>query len=668
FNNPTVLISPNAPLDLPDQQIGVLRNVIRAFPPSSRPIGPKRVQLVDDSAPNAVGRLPFPSTPAVVAAFQISSPSLPSPFPFPYAGPYSLSVLEERIADFKSSVQQSLSHLQFEKSPGYWEGEQHRQCSVSRENQSFQSRNQNPMSQKPAGSGLQQSPYNGGFPYSARDTPKLPPMGSGTKLSSPKGGEHGGDAVAGSPVSTTSSRTLLTSAPPSEMESSATRPLRMHNILNPPNLATEMLRQRVVSQAETPPTVNAALSQYSSEPSPESSSRGATPGTTLPPMNLYSSSIGHSTRLMTPSSLARGGLNATGVNAPSGTIDAKVSPFLPVGSQAYNHNAPPVTHSVPPLGNTPPIAPRPSYGFPIQQANTPPDRRPGDPMSQAPPSQSNSPATSYSSYSHPSHPSPAPQYTTPTTQGPKSMYFSSHGSAGGRASVGPQITLGTDSSYGPSTSAVGQSTYQLMTLDTDQGPIQVPVDVQAASKMADEKRKRNAGASARFRQRRKEKEREASTTITKLESQIRDLSEERDYYRVERDYFRGIVYSTSAQALVVPRVPSPRLRKSSQSSGGAPRSEAQWEQSEDRGAQTGRNTRRRINSFTPTYELPPPGMAPPIQSPAYPNAPPSFTFPKTEPRAHTPLQRASVLSGPHGLGPFDPAGHPPYERAWTTSQ
>ena len=615
-----------------------------------------------------VGRPSSPAKPAVVAAFQVSPPSLPSPFPS-FPGPYSPSVLEERIAEFKTSVQQSLSHLQYEKTPGFWEGEQYHQCPAGREKQSLQSRNQNPMSQKPAGPVPQHSPsYNGGRSYAVRDPPKLPSMVTGHKVPSPKGGEHGRDAVVASPGSITSSRNQLASAPTSEIEHATSRPLKMHNILNPPSLVNEMLRQRVVSQAETPPTTNAALSQYSSEPSPETSSRGATPGTILPPMSLYSSSIGHSNRLMTPNSLSRGGLNTAGVNMPSGTIDAKMSPFLPVGSQAYNPLAVPVTHSIAPLGTTPPIVPRPLYGFPTQQTNTPPDRRSSEMNPQAPPSQSNSPATSYSSYSHPSHPSPAPQYNTPATQGPKSMYYSSHGSAGGRASVGPQITLGSDSSYGPLTTTVGQSTYQLMTLDTDQGPIQVPVDVQAASKMADEKRKRNAGASARFRQRRKEKEREASTTITKLETRIRDLSEERDYYRVERDYFRGIVYSTSAQALVVPRVPSPRLRKSAQSSGGAPRSDTQWEQSEDRGAQTGRNTRRRINSFTPTYELPPPGMAPPNPLPAFSTATPSFPFPKTEPRANTPLQRPSVLSGPHRMGPFDPVGHPGYERAWTTSQ
>ena len=47
---------------------------------------------------------------------------------------------------------------------------------------------------------------------------------------------------------------------------------------------------------------------------------------------------------------------------------------------------------------------------------------------------------------------------------------------------------------------------QLMTLDTQQGPIQVPVDVTAASKVADEKRKRRATVAHRFRQRRVKKE------------------------------------------------------------------------------------------------------------------------------------------------------------------
>ncbi len=90
------------------------------------------------------------------------------------------------------------------------------------------------------------------------------------------------------------------------------------------------------------------------------------------------------------------------------------------------------------------------------------------------------------------------------------------------------MTLASEGSFEPATSTVGPS-YQLMTFDTDQGPIQVLVDVQAASKMADEKRKRNAGASARFRQRRKENEREASQMIAKLEQQMKEANEDRDF-------------------------------------------------------------------------------------------------------------------------------------------
>lgn len=106
-------------------------------------------------------------------------------------------------------------------------------------------------------------------------------------------------------------------------------------------------------------------------------------------------------------------------------------------------------------------------------------------------------------------------------------------------------------------SAVGQSTYQLRTLDTDQGPMQVPVDVQAASKLGDEKRKRNAGASARFRQRRTKEEWEASQTIDKLESQLREAGEEREYYRVERDYFRHRLTAVQQRGISIKPIGKP---------------------------------------------------------------------------------------------------------------
>ncbi|MCJ1456661.1 hypothetical protein MMC28_007023 [Mycoblastus sanguinarius] len=91
--------------------------------------------------------------------------------------------------------------------------------------------------------------------------------------------------------------------------------------------------------------------------------------------------------------------------------------------------------------------------------------------------------------------------------------------------TGPTCTipqLGSDKKAfdAPTPGASGQSQYQMMTVEAENGPVEVPINVQAASKVADEKRKRNATASYRFRQRRKERESETSQNISKLEDQI----------------------------------------------------------------------------------------------------------------------------------------------------
>ncbi|OAP62237.1 hypothetical protein AYL99_04440 [Fonsecaea erecta] len=117
----------------------------------------------------------------------------------------------------------------------------------------------------------------------------------------------------------------------------------------------------------------------------------------------------------------------------------------------------------------------------------------------------------------------------------------------------------------------GPASYQ-MTLDTDQGPLNIPVelDLQQASKVADEKRKRNAGASARFRARRKEKEKEASQTIAGLQQELRDLIEERDHYLSERNYFRDLALRYVSGAQLLPRPESPQQRRMAAASAGGP--------------------------------------------------------------------------------------------------
>ena len=109
---------------------------------------------------------------------------------------------------------------------------------------------------------------------------------------------------------------------------------------------------------------------------------------------------------------------------------------------------------------------------------------------------------------------------------------------------------------------VGHGSYQ-MTFDTESGPMVVPVevDVQQASKMADEKRKRNAGASARFRARRKEKEKEANQTIESLQKMIRDLTEEKDFYLGERNFYRDFIARALGPNQLPLRPPSPQARR-----------------------------------------------------------------------------------------------------------
>ncbi|KAI9715693.1 MAG: hypothetical protein M1812_005845 [Candelaria pacifica] len=92
-------------------------------------------------------------------------------------------------------------------------------------------------------------------------------------------------------------------------------------------------------------------------------------------------------------------------------------------------------------------------------------------------------------------------------------------------------------------------------VDKNQGSIPAPVDLRSGSRLADEKRKPNANASSQFRRRQKFNENELLQKITKLERQLQGTNwgseyycSESHYYRLERDYFRVIAYSTPNHA------------------------------------------------------------------------------------------------------------------------
>lgn len=349
--------------------------------------------------------------------------------------------------------------------------------------------------------------------------------------------------------------------------------------------------------------------------------------TDSPPQETKPAQTHPSRRILTPRSpraVSMGG------RAPA-TINAQQTPFLSSRGRVYT--ADPATPEVPPL---PRASPQNPYNYP-PTADTDLRRRASvatlSASQRAPPSHSTSPTPSVtSSYSGSGATQAEPRHTFGTQQ--TQPYYP--GSSFGASIPGGSPTQAASGAEGPynqerifvsSSSGPGQaSSTRMLPMNTDLGQFYIPVDVQAASRVADEKRARNAGASARFRERRKAKEQQASSNIQRLEQQSRDLErkliaaeQERDFYRNERDRFRDIIYrnpATREQAMAAP--PSPRLNRPaafppSTSGLSFQMGESGISQEQDRAP------RRRKTSAEGEYSYPGPATAPlpPFQSQGY---------------------------------------------------
>ncbi|KAI9766597.1 MAG: hypothetical protein M1840_006408 [Geoglossum simile] len=383
------------------------------------------------------------------------------------------------------------------------------------------------------------------------------------------------------------------------LDQKPSRPLDVNRILNPTPLGESEPKglRRSAAHFDSPPS-SGATSHHAMGVLPPSPIADPNPEILGTPSSAQAHSGSLGRRMLTPRSP---GLRAASMGRPSitGMMNAQQSPFMGRSGRVYSVDVGVSGASTPPLVQPPQSAS--PYGLP-PAAPTPPvaSRREGSVALQSAQSQAASPSTSYSSFSQPSHTSPASHFRPLATQELQQAYptpsqFSSRGiqQGGGRSTGSPP-----ESGFSNAPGAWQQNKYQLYFSSGEQGSIPVPVDIHAASKQADEKRKRNAGASARFRARRKEKEREASHTIAKLEQQIRDLIEERDFYHTERDYFRSVLYSGPQQGQLPPRPVSPRLRRpaaqvqytAAQATSGSP-----W--AEDQGEDVmRRHTRRRTNA------------------------------------------------------------------------
>lgn len=414
----------------------------------------------------------------------------------------------------------------------------------------------------------------------------------------------------------------------------SSRGLGVHNILNPP-------------ESELPRSSTPRL-DASSTRSPQPSSQA--PQYMVHPQHSQQGYVGQQTGISPPAvegqgaTSSRGGRKYASLKSaravslggrPATTRDARQSPFLPSGGGVYT--AEPGSG---PLSEVPPMPM--IVGGPQQAYNFPNVRRPSMAAPpRAPLSQSASPSPSImSSYSQPSQPSPAavhqlgqpsnPPYFSGLSFGAPSQQGEGISQTGPPGTEGPYMTSLSESVYRHGSQSGGQNpNIRFMPISTEHGQMYLPVDVQAASKMADEKRARNAGASARFRERRKQKEKEASMNIQKLETQLRDLERrlrdaehDRDFYRSERDRFREFCYRNPSTRELVAQTPlSPRLNR--QASFPPPPSGSMYQAPESGASQDVERPaqRRRTGDSSYVFNAPPAPSFPPYQGPTYGTGP-----------------------------------------------
>ncbi|KAK4634645.1 hypothetical protein CLAFUW4_02035 [Fulvia fulva] len=436
----------------------------------------------------------------------------------------------------------------------------------------------------------------------------------------------------------------------------ASRLAGLSSMLNPAEPEeSSQARRRKASHLDSPSSSSARLPPLAtSDPSFHPSRATPTPTS----MNLPGS-YGERPprRILTPRSPSlQRAASLNQLNAPtSATYSAQQAPCA-VSPRSRAYAIEPGTSGVPPLP-TPPAGARTSYASSAPTPPVPASRRTsiGGARGQRLVSESTSPISSYSGHSQQGPGSPNALSSSTSMPTLSAAYSANHesSSSGGHERQRP---------FGvPISSSGGQNVYQMMTLETTSGTVQLPVDVQAASRVADEKRRRNAGASARFRQRRKEKEKEASTMISRLEQQMKEMAEDADFYKRERDYLAGVVLQSPGGDRHFPRPPSPRHRRSSSLAGYSASGSTGYAAAHEQGGRSpddGRNVRRR----TSTVSLPPPqAQNPAPRQPYQQGYPPQNYAQPLAPQSQPPAmhQPSTLLPAPSNRNTLPPPPPPP---------
>lgn len=253
---------------------------------------------------------------------------------------------------------------------------------------------------------------------------------------------------------------------------------------------------------------------------------------------------------------------------PTGTINAQETPFLSPSARFHSQEASPTPQppAAPSYSNQPQTQQNQQYSqsghnskqnspflMPAAPAPMPPlvgvPRRPS--VSVVHSARASPSPSSYSPYSQggmsgmgamSGRTSPlAHVYQTgpgPTASGP---HHQSPSPANGPLSNIPLMSLEGDQQQAHNAMISSGQNFQVLTIDTTRGHMQMPVEVQTASRVSDEKRRRNAGASARFRRKRKLKEKDSSIRISQLEQELAWSQEDSRFYKQERDVISDLL-------------------------------------------------------------------------------------------------------------------------------
>ena len=154
-------------------------------------------------------------------------------------------------------------------------------------------------------------------------------------------------------------------------------------------------------------------------------------------------------------------------------------------------------------------------------------------------------------------------------------------------------------------------------------------------------------------------------SISRLEQQLHDAREDAEHYKLERDYFKGVVFQQPHPERHYGRPQSPRLRRVSVApslapSSATPGSDGSYGDYEEEIQEEERNVRRRTSNYHPVSGPPPNDTIASVPPPPQGFSTPAFP-PVNLPPVHNALRNHQY--SPH-TGNFPVLQQPPSERVF----